>query len=447
MKTIYSISLLLSIILLIASCSKDDRSSETSIMPNGGQLDFARIYGGSKNESGQSVVSTIDGGYAILGHTQSMDGDISDKLNESYDYWFLKFNSNSELQWQKTFGGTADDFGKSLIQTQDGGYAILGSSYSNDEDVTVNNGQEDYWIAKLDANGNITWQKSFGYSGTDSGISLLQSNDGGYLITGILDVTSSGGEGNTRNNQALHAGGDYWAIKLNASGDLEWSKYFGGFFSDTPFGAIETEDNGYVIVGSSDSVDTDITSNIGDYDFWVIKISTTGNLEWERSFGGTEIDEARGIVQSNDGNYVIVGDTRSSDVNISNSIGNADLWLIKISPTGNLIWEKTIGGTSFDVGRSISKTQDNGFLLSGSSRSSDGDVTTNKGQNDAWVVKVNNTGNVEWQKTIGGSNIEFANSVTELNNETVVAVGETSSNDGDIEENLGFEDLLLIKIK
>ncbi len=442
MKTIYRISFLLSVIILINSCSKDDSTTTSNV----GELDSVSIYGGTKNDSGQSVVSTNDGGYVILGESQSMDGDITDKQNESYDYWLLKFNSNSELEWQKTYGGTGDDFGKSVIQTQDGGYAILGSSFSNDEDVTTNNGQQDYWMAKLDTTGNIVWEKSFGYSGSDTGISLLQSNDGGYLLTGILDVTSSGGEGNTKNNQTLHAGGDYWAIKLNATGDLQWSKYFGGFFSDTPFGAIQTEDNGFIIVGSSDSEDTDISGNIGDYDFWVIKISSIGNLEWEKSFGGTQIDEARGVVESNDGNYVIVGDTRSEDVNVSNSIGNADLWLIKITPTGNLIWEKTIGGLSFDVGRSISKTQDGGFLLSGSSRSSDFDVTTNKGQNDAWVLKVNNSGDIEWGKTVGGSNIEFANSVTELNNKTIIAVGETSSNDGDISGNLGFDDLLLIKI-
>ena len=123
------------------------------------------------------------------------------------------------------------------------------------------------------------------------------------------------------------------------------------------------------------------------------------------------------------------------------------MWVIKITPSGDLIWEKTIGGTSFDVGRSINKTQDNGFLISGSSRSADGDISTNNGQNDALVLKIDLNGNLEWLKTIGGSNIDFAYDAVELNNKTVVAVGESSSNDGDLNENKGFSDLLIIKIK
>ncbi len=437
-------------LLCIVSCSKDDTPSQpTPTTPVAtGNVDFIKTYGGTKNESAKSVIGTIDGGYAIMGFTQSMNGDVIDKQNESYDYWMLKFNASNELQWNRTYGGTGDDRGNDVIQTQDGGYAILGSSYSNDEDVSENSGAEDYWVAKLDASGNISWQKSFGYSGTDTGISLMQSNDGGYLITGVLDVTASGGEGNTtKNKNTLHAGGDYWAIKLSATGDLQWSKYFGGNFTDTPEGVVQTEDNGYILAGRSDSQDTDISNNKGTYDFWVVKISATGALVWEKSFGGSEIDEARAIVKSGDGNYIIAGDTRSNDMDVSNHKGAADLWLIKISPAGELLWEKTIGGTSFDVARSISRTQDGGFILAGSSRSDDGDVTTNQGQNDAWALKVNSSGELQWQKTIGGTDIDFAYDIAELNDKTIVLVGETSSNDGDLTENKGFTDLLLVKIK
>ncbi|WP_299884082.1 hypothetical protein [uncultured Lacinutrix sp.] len=436
-----------SILFVFNSCKSDDDTITPTNNSVTGILDFARVYGGSKNESAQAVVSTLDGGYAVLGYTQSTNGDITDKTDESFDYWLLKFDTDSELQWNKTYGGSEDDRGKDIIQTQDGGYAILGSSYSSNEDVSTNAGQEDYWLAKLDASGNISWQKSFGYSGTDSGISVIQTNDNGYLISGVLDVTASGGEGNTSRNSSRHAGGDYWIIKLNTDGDIEWSKFFGGLFTDTPEGIVETDDNAFIIAGGSDSADTDISNNKGSYDFWVIKISNTGSLIWEKSFGGSEIDEARGIVKSGDGNYIIAGDTRSSDTDISNNNGAADLWLIKISPLGELLWEKTIGGSSFDVARAIVKTQDNGFLLSGSSRSSDGDLTINQGQNDAWVLKVDSNGILEWQKTVGGSNIDFAYGITELNDKTVVAVGDATSNDGDLIENKGFSDLLIIKIK
>lgn len=406
-----------------------------------------KTLGGSKNESAQSITKTLDGGYAILGYTQSLDGDIENKTNESYDYWLLKFDAINTLQWQKTFGGSDDDRGSSIIQTSDGGYAIFGYSQSIDGDVGENAGSKDFWISKLNGSGNMSWQKSYGFSGADNGISIIQTNDNGYLLTGVLDVSASGGLGNSKTALAKrHAGGDYWVIKLNASGDKQWSKYFGGTFTDTPYDAVQTEDNGYIIVGSSDSNDVDIKNNKGSYDFWIIKISETGTLIWEKSFGGSEVDEARAITKSTDGNYVIIGDTRSSDLDVSENKGAADLWVIKISPLGNLIWEKTFGGSSFDSGRSITNTQDGGFIISGSSRSSDGDISTNQGQNDAWILKTNNQANLEWQKTVGGSDIDFAYDAVKLDNGTIIAVGESSSSNADVSENKGFTDLLIFKI-
>lgn len=430
------------LILLLMNCSSDDSSPAN----NNNSPEFVKTYGGSKNDSAQSVTATTDGGYIILGHTQSNDNDITDKQDESFDYWILKFDANDQLQWQKTYGGSLDDRGNDIIETSDGGYAILGYSFSNNDDVSNNAGLQDYWIVKLNTSGNILWEKSFGYQGADSGISLIETNDQGFLITGILDVTASGGEGNTQRTANRHAGGDYWALKLDISGNLEWSRYFGGNFTDTPYGVVQTEDNGFIIAGSSDSEDTDISGNIGTYDFWVIKISSSGDLVWEKSFGGSQIDEARAIIKSGDGNYIIAGDTRSNDNDVSQTKGAADLWLIKISPTGNLIWEKTIGGSNFDVARAIENSQNNGFIISGSSRSSDIDVSENKGQNDAWILKTDNNGNLLWETTVGGSNIDFSYDVAELANGSVIAIGDTASNDGDILENKGFSDLLIIKI-
>ncbi len=433
-------------ILVILGCSSDtDTISEITTTPVA--ITSVTTLGGSKNESGQSVIKTSDGGYAILGFTQSIDGDITDKLTETYDYWVLKFNMNHELQWSKTYGGSGDDRGEKIAQTPDGGFAILGYSSSNDGDITTNAGAQDYWLAKLDTNGNLLWQKSYGYIGSDRGTTMIITNDGGFFITGILDVSASGGAGNTKNASSKHAGGDYWALKLDSQGTIEWSKYYGGSFTDSPFDAIQTNDGEYIIVGSSDSDDVDITNNIGDYDFWVIKISNSGAIIWEKNFGGTQIDEARGIVDSGDGNFLIIGDTRSSDIQISNNKGAADLWLIKITPSGNLIWEKTFGGSSFDAGRSISKTNNNNFIISGSSRSTDGNLSNNNGRNDAWILKVDSNGTIINQKTVGGLAIDYCYSAIELDDSTIIAVGETSSAEGDILENKGFTDLLVINIK
>ena len=431
---------------LFMSCTKD---TNTSLTQNSElEIEHIKTLGGSKNESAQAVTKTSDGGYAILGYTQSNDGDVRNKSNESYDYWLLKFDAKNQLQWQKTYGGSDDDRGFDLIQTSDGGFAMLGKSKSNDLDVSENSGFDDFWVSKLDSNGSISWEYSYGFAGSDTPNSIIQTRDNGYLLTGVLDVSASNGQGDRHAAvRQRHAGGDYWAVKLNSSGVREWSNYYGGSFTDTAYDAIQTQDNGYIIIGSSDSNDVDISNSNGGYDFWVVKISNTGSLVWEKTFGGSEIDEARAITSSNDGNYLIVGDTRSDDLNISQNAGAADLWLIKITPEGTLLWEKTIGGTNFDVGRSVSKTQDNGFLISGSSRSSDGNLTTNKGLNDAWVLKIDSGGNIKWHKSIGGSETDFFYDSVELNDQTIVAVGNSNSSNEDINENKGFTDLLILKLK
>lgn len=447
-KLTFALSLV-SVILLVFNCTKND--DDNGGASNSTEVDFVKTLGGSKNERGQAIVNTLDGGYAILGHTQSMDGDISNKSNESFDYWLLKFDQNDTLEWQKTYGGTDDDRGNDILQTSDGGYALIGFSKSNDGNVTENSGANDYWVSKLNASGTILWQKSYGFLGADIGNSIIQTNDNGFLLTGVLDVSASNGEGNSKSAKSKfssrHAGGDYWVIKIDASGEKQWSRFFGGTFTDTPYDAIQTNDNGYLIVGSSDSNDVDIKNSKGSYDFWVIKISETGNLVWEKSFGGSQTDEARGITKSNDGNYIIVGDTRSNDLDVKNNKGAADLWAIKISPLGELIWEKSFGGSSFDVARSISKTQNGSFIISGSSRSIDGNLTDNNGQNDAWVIKIDNNGNLKWQKSIGGSNIDFAYDAVEINNKDIIVVGDSSSSNLDVSNNNGFSDLLIFKIK
>ena len=435
--------LCLLVLISIYGCKTDD----DSLQIRAGRIDFVKTFGGSKNDSGQSVIATNDGGYAILGFTQSNDGDITDSQNQNYKYWVLKFSNQDVLEWSKTYGGTLDDRGQSIIQTSDGGYALLGSSTSNDGDVSNNSGSVDLWLAKLNVSGDIVWQNSFGFLGIDSGTSIIETADGGYLLTGVLDVTASGGAGNSNRMTSRHAGGDYWVLKLSALGAMEWSRYYGGNFTDTPEGVVQLNDGGYMIVGGSDSDDTDISSNIGSYDFWVIRISATGELVWEKSFGGEEIDEARAIVATSDGNFLIAGDTRSDSNDVSLNRGSADMWVLKIDGSGNILWENTFGGTNFDVARATIKSQDNGFILAGSSRSDNGDVSQNKGQNDAWVVKIDSNGSLVWETSFGGSNIDFAYGIAERNDGTIIVVGDTTSNDGDISNNQGFTDLFVCKLK
>ena len=213
--------------IVLFCCESDDSITTNQIV----SVHEISTLGGTKNESGQSVVATSDGGFAVLGYSQSMDGDISNKSNVSYDFWLIKYNFNGQQEWQKVYGGSNDDRGYDIILSNDNNMLIFGSSKSTDGDVSSNAGSNDFWIAKISNSGAIIWEKSFGYSGSDNGYSIIQTNDNGYLLSGVIDVTASNGEGNNRISSLRHAGGDYWAVKLDTNGVLEWSRYFGGNFT------------------------------------------------------------------------------------------------------------------------------------------------------------------------------------------------------------------------
>ena len=423
-------------------CESDDSITTNQIV----SIDEISTLGGTKNESGQSVVATSDGGFAVLGYSQSMDGDLLNKSNISYDFWLIKYNFNGEQEWQKVYGGSSDDRGYDIILSNDNNMVIFGSSKSADGDVSSNAGSNDFWIAKISNSGAIIWEKSLGYNGSDNGYSVIQTIDNGYLLLGVLDVTASDGEGNNRISSYRHAGGDYWAVKLDSNGILEWSRYFGGNFTDTSYATCQTQGGDYIIIGSSDSNDIDISNNKGTYDFWIIKISSEGNLIWEKSYGGSEIDEALDITPTTDGNFIVCGNTRSNNIDVSSNNGAADIWILKITPNGEILWEKTYGGNSFEAAKSVHQTTDNGFIIAGNSRSDNNDLTKNNGQNDGWIFKINQDGILQWQTSIGGSNIDLLMDSTQLQDGSIVAVGNTSSSDLDISENKGFTDLLLIRL-
>ncbi len=431
---------------ILFNCSKKDVFTTPEVLEVINEIDFVKTFGGSKNDVLYSVKGTMDGGYITAGFTQSNDFDLAIKTNDSFDFLISKFNAENHLEWQKTFGGSEDDRASDIVQTLGGNFVVLGYSKSSDGNVSENAGSKDFWLLKISSEGNFLWEKTFGFSGADLGTALLETNDGGFFITGVLDVSSSGGQGNSKSNKVKHAGGDYWAIKTDHSGALEWSRFFGGSFSEIPTGVIETTQDNFIIAGSSDSNDFNISENKGAYDFWITKISPAGDLLLEKSFGGSGIDQAKAITATNDGNFIAVGDTRSADIDVALNSGAADVWIVKFSSEGTLIWEKTIGGSSFDVARAIYKTQDNGFLIAGSSRSLDNGFE-NKGQNDALILKIDKNGNLLWQKTVGGSEIDFLYDIAELNNKSIIAVGESSSSDQDISENKGFSDALIIQIK
>lgn len=440
----------LTLCLIIFSCSNDRIDSKEVLEEKGflGELEWVKSFGGSLDDTAQAIIATNDGGFAIIGYSNSIDGDIKDKASADNDYWMIKLDADGLLQWSRTFGGSLDDIGKNMVQTKDGGYALVGYSQSSDGDASNNEGFHDNWILKLDASGNIQWEKSFGFSGHDHSYDLIQTTDGGFFFSGFLDITAARADGYEEKGNYLtrHGVGEFWGIKLDAEGNLEWRKYFGGTNNDRAHGVVQSNDGGFVLAGFSESQDYDISNAKGSYDYWVVKIASDGNFIWERSFGGTGIEIAYDIAKTQDNAYVIVGNTFSNDIDISNNNGESDIWLIKIDDNGNLLWEKNYGGSQFDAAQSVSLATDGGFLITGNSKSSNVDVTSNIGENDIWLIKTNASGALVWQKSYGGSGIDFGFDAIETHDHGVIVIGDSQSTDFMNLQNKGNSDAIVLKI-
>lgn len=438
--------------LLFIGCSKDSEvidNGKTDAFSFLGEVDWVKSFGGSGEETAQAIISTTDGGFAVFGYSNSTDGDLEGKSLAVNDYWFLKFDADGNLQWNKTYGGSKDDRGQSLVQTKDGGYAITGYAMSDDGDGSNNEGFHDNWILKLDASGVIEWEKSFGFSGHDHSYDILQTEDDGLFFTGFLDITSARSDGNTEKGSSLtrHGVGEFWGSKIDMKGKLQWRGYFGGTNNDRSHAVVQAEDGGFVMAGFTESNDFDINNSQGSYDFWVVKVDALGNFVWQGSFGGTGIDRAQDIATTADGGFVITGNTFSTDADVTENNGESDIWLLKIDAEGEKVWEKSFGGSQFEDGQSVIRSRDGGFILVGNSKSTDKDTNANAGENDIWLIKTDANGNMTWQKTFGGSGLDYGFDAIETVEGSIILVGESASANFLELQNKGKSDVVVMKVR
>ena len=285
----------------------------------------------------------------------------------------------------------------------------------------------------------IQWQKSFGGSLYDKAETMVELRDGGYVIGG----NSQSNDHDLTVNLGFY---DCWVIKLNNSGNLVWKKSFGGSGYDYLKTVIQTPDNGILCIGETNSTNGNVTNYFGQIDFWVIKLNSNGNIEWQKNYGGDSNDMGYSVCLTVDGAYIIAGQSES---NVEENHGLMDYWVLKIDNLGNIIWKKAYGGSQDDFLKTIKNTSDGGYILTGNSKSSNGDVGFNKGLLDVWVVKIDDAGNLQWQNSFGGSQDDFSTSVMEDANGNFVLVGETYSFDNDANDNhsfYGFRDFFVIKI-
>jgi hypothetical protein len=404
-------------------------------------IQWQKSLGGSTNDYAYSIRQTSDGGYIIAGETNSNNGDVTGNHGMN-DYWIVKLDPAGTIQWKKTLGGTSNDFGQSVQQTSDGGYIIAGKTDSYDGDVTTNHGNGDLWVVKLNSSGILQWQKSLGGSDGEFATSIQQTQDGGYIVAGI----SNSNNGDVTGHHGTNANPDYWVVKLDSSGTIQWQKSLGGSGDDRAFSIQQTSDAGYIVAGWTWSTDGDVTGHHGTYDYWIVKLDNSGTIQWQKCLGGTDYDIANSIQQTTDGGYIIGGVSSSSDGDVTVNHGYQDFWIVKLNSAGVIQWQKSVGGSMGEEAYSIQQTSDGGYITVGWSWSSDGDATTNHGYNDYWIVKLNAGGVLEWQKSLGGSSYDQANSLQQTSDGGFIIAGFSRSNDGDASGNHGGPDYWIVKL-
>ena len=401
------------------------------------------LSGSGNNEPGwdRSSQQTSDGGYIVGG---SINTEVSPG-HGAEDMWVIKMNPAGTIQWQKVLGGKDRDEGFSTQQTTDDGYILIGSTdSSNTGDVGSNHGKSDIWVVKLNPAGDIEWQRVLGGAGFETGRSIGQTTDGGYILIGSTDSSSTGDVGPN------HGGSDIWVVKLNPGGGIQWQQVLGGADYDAGRSIDQTTDGGYILAGNTESSDTgNVGPNHGGSDIWVVKLNTAGDIQWQQVLGGSDREESFSIHRTSDAGSILTGTTDSDNSgDVGPTHGGTDAWVVKLNPAGAIQWQRTLGGNGFETGRSIEQTSDEGSILTGSTDSDNtGNVGSNPGGSAVWVVRLNPAGDIQWEKVRGGNGFEAGRSIAQTSDDGYILAGITDSDDtGDVGPNHDGSVLWVVKL-
>jgi uncharacterized delta-60 repeat protein len=342
-------------------------------------VSWGRTYGGTNGGcNANTIAPTLDGGYVVAGRIGSFGGP------GKKDVWVLKLDGWGNVQWQKTYGGPKPDEATAIVLTPDGGYVVAGWTWS------FGAGWGDVWVLKLDGRGNVQWQKTYGGPDEDRANAIALTSDGGYVVAG---ETGSFGAGEK----------DVWVLKLDGQGDVQWEKTYGGPNDDEANAIVPTSDGGYVVAGWTKSF------GAGKEDVWVLKLDRRGNVQWQKTYGGPDEDRANAIALTSDGGYVVAGKTWSFGA-------GGEVWVLKLDGQGNVQRKKTYGRTGDDEANAIALTSDGGYVVGGKTCSF---------ECNAWVLKLDGQGDVQWQKTYGGTDNHFAQAIAPTSDGGYVVAGWT----------------------
>jgi len=351
------------------------------------ETEWSTTYGGSGTEQARYMIQTNDGGYALVGYNvewvQTREG--------GRDFWLVKADEGGNMEWSLTVAGYIAAYSEPLVQAADGGYVITGSNYSDSGSYTL-------WLAKIDVFGDIKWSQPYGVGGDFCGAgSVVRTLDGGYMIAAKKGSFYAGEQ-------------DVWLIKTDADGNEQWNKTYGGQNNDIQYSLIQTRDGGYAVAGATDSY------GAGNYDAWLLKINSSGIEEWNATYGGTNGENALSLTQTRDGDYVLAGYKELHDVGRM-----TDCWLVKADADGNHLWNKTYGGTNSEHAHSVVQTGDGGYALACNTKS------IGAGSYDAWLVRTDASGNMLWNQTYGATEWDSAQTVVQTEYCGYALAGHTNS--------------------
>ena len=351
-------------------------------------------------------------------------------------------NSNAAApplkEWQKCIGGSQLDIPVKIERLKNGKLLMLSNVDSHDGDISSNHGSTDMWLTKLDSSGNILWEKSFGGSSIDVGTGLIELENGNIILSGY---SSS----NNNDIPLNHGNFDAFLMCLDSNANILLVRVFGGTQVDLCYSLISSREGGFILGGGSYSSDGDLTANNGDQDFWLIKTDINGNLLWQKSAGGNDVDVCYTLGEDSLGNIYAGGTTNSISGFVTNQHGNYDLCILKFDFLGNTLWAKSFGGSNYETAQVMLIDSRNKILVGGYSRSSDGNLTSNYGYSDSWIIQINENGNLVNEKNIGGSGGDNMFSILETADGGYLFTSGSTSADKDIHNNCGAEDIWLFK--
>lgn len=394
-------------------------------------IDWQQCYVRGDLAGGYNIIKTANG-YVIFGGTYSYSEQFMYSLGDG-DFLLIWTDSVGNSISENIYGGSEFDYPSDMERTLDGGFILFGETFSNNGDVNGNHGSGDLWVVKVDSTGNILWQNCFGGSAIElRGLNIEMDVDSGFLCVG--STASSDGD-----VTGYHGSYDVWLVRFNKYGNLVWENSYGGSDLDVGTFAIHTPDGGIILAGATGSVDGDVQCEYhgGTGDAWLMKLDSSGNIEWQNCYGGSDWDNITQIICTSDGGYLCSGNTSSNDGQVFGNHGDTDLWVIKLDSLGNLLWQKCFGGSDQEFPNIFKPTSDGNYLIGGQSHSSDGDVSGNHSApdyQDGWILKIDPSGNLIWQQCFGGDENEVVSDVLELENGKYIILGSTSTSDntGDV---------------